>query len=44
MNKTLDLVFKIWLGGLIAIFAISFTYAIIQTILGNYTSTASFEF
>jgi len=44
MNKTLYLVFKIWVFGLGAIFAIAFTYAIIQTILGNYTGTASFEF
>jgi hypothetical protein len=44
MERVFNVVATVWVGALMTITAVSLTYAVVQLCLGNYCSTASFEF
>ena len=44
MEKTINLVARVWVGVLMSMTIISLGYVIVQVVTGNVHSTASFEF
>ena len=44
MEKTINLVARVWIGVLMSMTFVSLAYALVQVVTGNVHSTASFEF